>query len=107
MRVYRAIGRHDLAEDPEYVDPVRRQARAAEVDVLVAEWVRERTLDEVMKAFRDAEVAAAPVYDAPRLLADEHLQTRGSYVSVDDPDFGPMTVQAPVAVLSETPGRID
>ena len=26
---------------------------------------------------------------------------------MDDPDLGPVTVQAPVAVLSETPGRID
>jgi crotonobetainyl-CoA:carnitine CoA-transferase CaiB-like acyl-CoA transferase len=107
MRLYRAIGRPELAEDPEYVDPVRRQSRAVEVDALVADWVRERTLDEAMKAFQDAEVAAAPVYDAPRLLSDSHLRTRGSYVRVNDPDLGPMTVQAPVAVLSETPGRID
>ena len=27
VRVYRAIGRPDLAEDPDYVDPVRRQER--------------------------------------------------------------------------------
>ena len=31
----------------------------------------------------------------------------GSFVEVDDPDLGPMTVQAPVALLSETPGRVD
>ena len=39
MRVYRAIDRPDLAEDPDYVDPVRRQERALEVDELVADWV--------------------------------------------------------------------
>ena len=49
----------------------------------------------------------APVYDAEQLLADEHLRARGTFVQVDDPDLGPMTVQAPVAVLTETPGRID
>ncbi len=105
-RVYRAIGRADLAERPDYVDPVPRQARAAEIDDLVAAWIRARTLDEAMKILSDEEVAAAPVYDAQQLLADEHLRARGAFVVVDDPDLGPMTVQAPVAVLSETPGGI-
>ena len=41
---------------------------------------RARTLDEVMDTFERAEVAAAPVYDAQQLLADEHLRARGSFV---------------------------
>jgi crotonobetainyl-CoA:carnitine CoA-transferase CaiB-like acyl-CoA transferase len=106
-RVMRAIDRPDLADDPDYVDPVRRQERAGEIDALVERWVAERTLDEAMAVFEAAEAAAAPVYDAGQLLADAHVRARGSYVRVDDPDLGPMTVQAPVARLSDTPGRID
>jgi crotonobetainyl-CoA:carnitine CoA-transferase CaiB-like acyl-CoA transferase len=107
VRVFRAIGRPDLAEDPDYVDPVSRQERALEVDELVEKWVGERTLGEAMRVFETAEVTAAPVYDAEQLLADEHLRSRGTYVRVDDADLGPMTVQGPVAQLSETPGRIE
>jgi crotonobetainyl-CoA:carnitine CoA-transferase CaiB-like acyl-CoA transferase len=107
MRVYRAIGRGELAEDPSYVDPVQRQERALEVDKLVAEWVVERTLDEAMAVFEAAEVTAAPVYDAPLLLADEHLRARGFFVEVDDPDLGKVTVQAPVAQMSETPASVE
>ena len=107
VRVYRAIGRGDLAEDPDYVDPVRRQARAKEVDELVAQWVSGRTLEEAVKVFEYTDVAVAPIYDAAQLLADEHLKARGTFVRVDDPDFGPTTVQAPIAQLSATPGRID
>ena len=66
-----------------------------------------RSLDEAMKVFLEAEVAAAPIYDAEQLLADEHLVARGTFVRVDDSDLGPMTVQASVAQLSESPGRID
>jgi crotonobetainyl-CoA:carnitine CoA-transferase CaiB-like acyl-CoA transferase len=106
VRVYRSIGRDDLAERADYVDPVRRQERGLEVDALVAEWVRQRPLDEAMKVFLDAEVAAAPVYDAEQLLADEHLVARGTFPQVDDPELGPMRVQAPVARLTETPGAI-
>ena len=107
LRVFRAIDRPELVDDPAYADPQRRQARAAEVDALVAGWVRARTLSEVMAVFERAEVAAAPVYDAQQLLADEHLRARGSFVAVDDPDLGAMTVQAPVVKMSETPGVIE
>jgi crotonobetainyl-CoA:carnitine CoA-transferase CaiB-like acyl-CoA transferase len=106
QRVYRSIGRTDLAENPDYVDPVRRQERGLEVDALVARWVGERSLDEAMKVFLEAEVAAAPVYDAEQLLADDHLNSRGTFTRVEDPDLGPVRVQSPVAQLSETPGRI-
>ncbi len=106
-RVYRAIERPELADDPDYVDPVRRQARAGEVDQLVADWVARRSLAEAMATFEAAEVTAAPVYDAEALRGDEHLQARGTFVELDDPDLGRMTVQAPVAQLSDTPGRID
>jgi crotonobetainyl-CoA:carnitine CoA-transferase CaiB-like acyl-CoA transferase len=105
-RVYRAIGRPDLAENPDYVDSIPRQQRAGEVDKLVADWVATRTLAEAMATFGTASVAAAPIYDAEQLLADEHLAARGTFIAVDDPDLGAMTVQAPVAVLTETPGRI-
>ena len=106
VRVFRAIGRPELADDPAYVDPARRQERALEVDELVEKWVVQRTFDEAMWAFRAADVAAAPVYDAQQLMADEHLRARGSFVELDDPDFGRVTVQAPLAFMSETPARV-
>jgi crotonobetainyl-CoA:carnitine CoA-transferase CaiB-like acyl-CoA transferase len=73
IRVYRVIGHPELAEDPDYIDPVRRQERGVEVDKLVAEWVAERSLDEAMTILQEAEVAAAPIYDAQQLLACERV----------------------------------
>ncbi len=107
LRLFRAIDRPELAEDPLFADPVERQTRAVEIDAFVAEWIGTRTLDTVMETFERAEVAAAPIYDAWQLLADEHLQSRGSFVEVDDPDLGLMTVQAPVVKFSETPGVVE
>jgi crotonobetainyl-CoA:carnitine CoA-transferase CaiB-like acyl-CoA transferase len=106
MRVYRAIERPNLTTRPEYVEHVARQERAAEIDDLVSAWVGKHTLDDAMAVFLDEGVAAAPVYDARQLLADEHLCARGTFVVVDDPELGAVTVQAPVAMLSETPGRV-
>jgi crotonobetainyl-CoA:carnitine CoA-transferase CaiB-like acyl-CoA transferase len=107
LRVFRAIDRPDLIDNPDFADPLRRQAHAHEMDHLVAGWIRLRTLGEAMDVFERAEVAAAPVYDAAQLLSDEHLRTRGMFMTVDDADLGTMTVQAPVARLSETPAGVD
>jgi len=106
LRVFRAVDRPDMAANPDYVDPILRQSRALEVDEAVGEWIGRHTLEEAMAVFEAAEVAAAPVYDAAQLLADEHLRARGTFVSVRDPDLGSVTVQAPVVRLSDTPGRI-
>jgi crotonobetainyl-CoA:carnitine CoA-transferase CaiB-like acyl-CoA transferase len=106
MRLYRAIDRPDLAARADYVHPIPRQERAEEIDALVAEWTRARTLEDAMKVFLAEDVAAAPIYDAQQLLSDEHLRARGTFTAVEDPDLGAMTVQAPVARLSATPGRI-
>ena len=58
------------------------------------------------RCFEPAEVAAAPVYDAQQLLADEHLRARGSFVAVDDPDLGRDDgAGARWRSLSETPGQ--
>jgi crotonobetainyl-CoA:carnitine CoA-transferase CaiB-like acyl-CoA transferase len=107
VRVFRVIGRPDLATDPDYVDPVRREVHGEEVDELVATWVRARPLDQAMAELLAAEVAAAPVFDAQQLLADDHLAARGMFLRVDDPDLGPVRVQGPVVRMSETPGRVE
>jgi crotonobetainyl-CoA:carnitine CoA-transferase CaiB-like acyl-CoA transferase len=105
--VYRAIDRPDLAERPEYVDPIPRQERADEIDALVADWISAHTLEHAMKVFLAGDVAAAPIYDAQQLMADEHLRARGTFRTVEDPELGVATVQGPVAKFSATPGRID
>ncbi len=107
LRVFRAIGRDDLVVDADFSDPQRRLARAPEVDEVVAKWVSSKTLAEAMEVFDAAEVAAAPVYDIADLVADEQLRHRGVFVSVDDRELGPMTVQAPVPRFSGSPGRIE
>jgi crotonobetainyl-CoA:carnitine CoA-transferase CaiB-like acyl-CoA transferase len=107
LRVFRAIGRDDLAEHVDFSDPQRRLARAAEVDEAVASWVAGRTLDEAMAVFHRAQVAAAPVYDIEDLVADAQLRHREVFRSVADPELGAMTVQAPVPRFSAAEGRID
>jgi len=107
MRVFRAIGREDLVEHNDFADPQRRLARATEVDSIVAAWVSARTLDEAMRVFEDAEIAAAPVYDITDLIDDEQMKARGVFVRIDDDDLDSMLVQAPVPRFSGSEGIVD
>jgi crotonobetainyl-CoA:carnitine CoA-transferase CaiB-like acyl-CoA transferase len=78
-----------------------RVAARERIDARMAEWIGERTRDEVLLAFEEAHAACAPVYSMNEVLADPHVQARGA---VEDVDGTPM--QGLVARLSATPGRI-
>ncbi|MEU7816540.1 CoA transferase [Pseudonocardia sp. NPDC049154] len=107
MRALRAVGREDLTRDPRFAEAQQRLRNAALIDSVMAEWIAAHTLDDAMTVFEEAEVAAAPIYDAEQLLADPQLQARGVFPQVPDPDLGAMRVQAPVPRFSATPGGID
>ncbi|ADJ48852.1 acyl-CoA transferase/carnitine dehydratase [Amycolatopsis mediterranei S699] len=106
-RALEAVGRPELTKDPRFAEAQQRLRNAAEIDGIMAAWIAERTLDDAMTVFEEANVAAAPVYDAEQLLADPQLQAREVYPSIPDADLGSMRVQAPVPRFSATPGRID
>jgi crotonobetainyl-CoA:carnitine CoA-transferase CaiB-like acyl-CoA transferase len=83
-----------------------RLAAADELDGLVAEWIAARDRDDVIEAFLDARIPAAPVNDLPALLDDAHVNSRASLVQIDDEELGPLRMPAPVPRLGATPGRI-
>jgi crotonobetainyl-CoA:carnitine CoA-transferase CaiB-like acyl-CoA transferase len=107
LRVFKAIGRHDLVDDPDFSDAQRRLKRLDEVDGIVAEWVAQHTLDDAMAVFEAGEIAAAPVYDISQLVDDEQMRAREVFVRIADPDLESMLVQAPVPRFSGNAGIVD
>ncbi|HKE81914.1 MAG TPA: aldolase/citrate lyase family protein [Solirubrobacteraceae bacterium] len=105
-RIFAAIGRPELAQDPRFADAAARRANADEVDRLVAEWIAARPLDEVLEAFAAVQAPIAPVYDAAQILEDPHYRARGSIVEAPDEDLGTIAMPGIVARLSRTPGVI-
>ncbi len=106
QRVFTVVGRPDLAQDPRYYSPAGRLAHGDEIDKVVADWISVRPMAEVVDEFERSDCAIARVYDAEALLNDPHLIARGTFAPVDDPDLGPIRVQAPAARLSATPAVI-
>jgi crotonobetainyl-CoA:carnitine CoA-transferase CaiB-like acyl-CoA transferase len=106
MRALRAVGRPELTLDPKFAEAQQRLRNAAEIDAIMADWISQRTLDAALAVFEEAGVAAAPIYDAEQLLDDPQLRAREVYAPVQDPELGPMRVQAPVPRFSATPGKV-
>jgi succinyl-CoA---D-citramalate CoA-transferase len=94
-RLCRAIGRPELAKDPEWRTLAQRAARGDEINAIVADWAAARTAAEIEAACIAEDVPVGIVYDAAQILADPHFAARGDLVVVDDPVAGPVRQQAP------------
>ena len=62
-RLYRAIGRADMIDDPRFRTNTDRVKNIDEAERPVAEFIKARTLADNLAIFEAAEVTAAPVYD--------------------------------------------
>jgi crotonobetainyl-CoA:carnitine CoA-transferase CaiB-like acyl-CoA transferase len=70
---------------------------------VVGGWVATQTREGALKAFAEAEVTAAPVYDIADLLGDAHAVERGIFAELPDAELGWVPMHAPVPRLSATP----
>ncbi len=105
-RAVALVGSPEIAEEPWFATGAGRAAHVDEIDALMAAWIRERTLAEVVEAFEAADVAIAPVYDVADYVADPQVVHRGAVITVADEDLGPLRMQNVAFRLSETPGEI-
>ncbi len=105
-RVFRAIGRADMIDDPKFRTNTDRVRNIDECDGIVADWIKARTLAENMAVFEAAEVTAIPVYEIDQLIADPHVHARGVLVEAPDEEAGSVLMHNIIPRLSETPGRL-
>jgi crotonobetainyl-CoA:carnitine CoA-transferase CaiB-like acyl-CoA transferase len=105
-RLFRAIGRADMIDDPRFRTNTDRVRNIDECDGAVAAFIAARTLDENMAIFQAAEVTASPVYEIDQLMDDEHIQARGVLAEAPDDEMGSVLMHNVIPRLSGTPGRI-
>lgn len=105
-RLFKAIGREDMVDDPRFRTNSDRLANVDEVDAVIGEFIGARTLAENLAFFQAAEVTVGPVYDAEGFGNDPHVQGRGVLVEMEDEDLGSIPMHAVVPRLSATPGAL-
>jgi benzylsuccinate CoA-transferase BbsF subunit len=88
-RLARAIGRPDLANDPNFAALPARKAHEDELEAIITAWTSTRRAAEVAQELQHAGVVAAVVADN-KYLADEEpqLKDRDYFVYLDHPEVG-------------------
>ncbi|MFQ5426958.1 MAG: CaiB/BaiF CoA transferase family protein [Gaiellales bacterium] len=105
-RVMRIVGREDLIDAPWFADHTGRVEHADELDEIIQSWIGERTTDEVLEAFAEAEGAIAPVYSIAEIFDDAQYQARETIATVDHPKLGPVKMPNVIPRMGATPGRV-
>jgi len=105
-RVFRSIGRPELADDPRYRTNAERVRHAEELDAIIGAFIAGRTQAENVAFFDAAEVTIGPIYDIAQILEDPHVIERELLADYPDADMESFPMHHVVPRLSATPGSI-
>ena len=103
-RVFQAIGRPEMIDDPRFCSNSARLAHRKLVDEAVGAWFASRSREEALRFMREANVTVGPVYTIADAMADAHFRERGIIVDVADPELGHVAMHNIVPRLSQTLG---
>ena len=104
-RLMTAIGRDDLAADPDLTDNAGRVKRVEEIDAAIGAWASKLNVAEVLSALDQAAVPAGRIYTVEDIAADPHYLARGMLAEVSMSDGSFLKVPGMVPKLSRTPGQ--
>ncbi|MBS0562848.1 MAG: CoA transferase, partial [Proteobacteria bacterium] len=105
-RLMQAIGRDDLAADPDLARNDGRVKRVAELDAAIGAWTAQRSPAEALAALEKASVPVGKIYTVADIAADPHYQAREMILETVGADGQRLKVPGIVPKLSATPGRI-
>ncbi|OZI71025.1 CaiB/BaiF CoA transferase family protein [Bordetella genomosp. 12] len=103
-RLMLAIGREDMAHDPQLLRNGGRARRAAEIDGAIQAWCDGQTIDQALGRLRDADVPVGKIYSVADMFADPQFLARGMVEQHHFPDGSPVKLPAVVPKMSLTPG---
>lgn len=101
-RAARAIGREDLADDPDLNTQKGRVARKEEVEAAVADWASTRSKVEAMEILGAAGVPAAAVRNTAEVMNDPDLRARGVFVPLPHPTLDEVVIAGLPMRLSDS-----
>ena len=104
-RLMLAIGRSDLADDPQLSSNAGRDARAAEIYAVIDAWVAANDAEAVLRVAAAAQVPASPIYSAADMFKDPQFLARQMLEKTQLPDGKDFHIPGIVPKLSLTPGE--
>jgi crotonobetainyl-CoA:carnitine CoA-transferase CaiB-like acyl-CoA transferase len=105
-RLFRAIGRADMIDDPRFSKNAARLQHVDEVDRAIQDFVGARDQAEALAFFAKEEVTVGPIYDPSQIVHDPHVVEREVIVDMPDRDVGHLPMHNVSPRLSATPGAL-
>ena len=103
-RLFAAMGRPELIENPRYATNAVRMQHNDELQALVTGWVAERPRDEILKILDEYEVVCSQVNDASDIVKDQHYRERTLVELTGVEALGRVLMPGPVVHLHEYNG---
>jgi len=104
-RLMAAIGRPDLAADPQLAHNDGRVPRAEEIDAAIQQWCSGRPIEQALAALEQAQVPASRIYSVADMFRDPQFSARAIIEQHSLADGTPLKVPAVLPKLSHTPGQ--
>jgi CoA:oxalate CoA-transferase len=105
-RMCQVMGREDLIQDPRFKDNLSRYRNYLAIDVILGDWIKDKTIAEAMEMLDKAGIPCGPVNDVPASLKVPQIEAREMLVEVDCPGVGKVPVPGVSIKLSRTPGKV-
>ena len=103
-RLMHAIGRPDIADDPQFKHNDGRAKASDELDTILGAWSASVTLTEALDILEAAEVPASGINSVAEVFEDEQIQARGSIERYALESGLNLCMPAAVPKLTKTPG---
>jgi crotonobetainyl-CoA:carnitine CoA-transferase CaiB-like acyl-CoA transferase len=103
-RLMLAIGRDDLANDPQLARNDGRVPRTQEIDDAIQAWCSGRDIDAALAALNAADVPVSKIYSVADMFSDAQFAARAMIERHPMADGTPLAVPAVTPKLSATPG---
>jgi crotonobetainyl-CoA:carnitine CoA-transferase CaiB-like acyl-CoA transferase len=105
-RLCEALDLRDLPADPRFASNRDRVANVEALDAALQAAIGHFDRAALIERLEAADAVVAPVNSVADILRDPHVVARGNVVAVEDPQLGPMRMQAPAGRLSRTPQAV-
>ncbi|MEK0435992.1 MAG: hypothetical protein RL369_2041 [Pseudomonadota bacterium] len=103
-RLMSAIGRGDLANDPQLANNAGRVPRTQEIDDAIQRWCSNQSIDTALAILQGADVPVSKIYSVRDMLRDPQFLARRMFEQHLFKDGTPIKLPAVTPKLSETPG---
>lgn len=105
-KLARAIGRPELISDPRFETSLARIENQVELDAIIADAMKIRTLDENLEYFESQGVTVGPICDISDLIDHPYVRGREVLQDFDCEGMDRLPMHQAFPRLSETPGAV-